>query len=347
MTEIPRPPAAFKISGTIVSVDDENISITHKQKGASKRGIPEKVSVPLGELNGVGVYGAPSWTASAYLHFDTGVPMPDVVLRSPYVVAHVSNDNAAKSLVEELRQRRVPLAEMKATVNIENQLIDARSAAKTEDFSVSVNQAARAQASRDKMRARLLEKVPELTGRDDVLDALAVGLAGNLTGTLGLKRELKALPSKLEEGERVFHAHQCWFPVGDKEHSGLAVITDRRLLAYALGMFVQQSEVSYPLESITAVAVVTESLTKAKVVVSGSGYSGEVYTHDNTRLQANLRSMMNARQDSNPAQVRIQDSSQPPAPVADRLRQLKALHTEGLLDDDEFRAKKAALLDEL
>lgn len=344
MTQIPRPPAAFKISGTSVTIDDENIWISHKAKGAAKRGIPEQVTVPLAELKGVGVYGAPSWTASAYLHFDTGAPMPDVVLHSPYVVAHISNDKTAKSLVEELRQRRIPLAEMKAAVNIDNQLIDARSAAKTQDF--AVGQADRAQATRNKMRGKLLEKVPELAGRDDILDAVAVGLAGNLTGTLGLKRELRALPSKLEEGESVLHAYQCWFPVGDKDHTGLALITDRRVLAYALG-FVQHSEASYPLESITAVSVITESLTKAKVVLSGSGFSGEIYTHDNSRMQTELRSVLNSRHMPAPAPAPVEAPRQPSASAADRLRQLKALHDEGLLDDDEFAAKKAAVLEEL
>jgi hypothetical protein len=83
----------------------------------------------------------------------------------------------------------------------------------------------------------------------------------------------------------------------------------------------------------------------AVVAGTASAVAGRVHHHQNEKWDAQEQAEYDAQQAQQP-QVVYQQA--PPAPPADdttaQLQQIAALHTQGILTDEEFAAKKKQIL---
>lgn len=175
-------------------------------------------------------------------------------------------------------------------------------------------------------------------------------LAEALPMKLGVRKELKTLPSYLNEGEDVAHLTSGSY----NGKAGLIVATDRRVLFLSAGLMGSQFE-DIPLSKITSVQQ-SSAIMSASVVVHASGTKVEISNVIPKEAAKSLAEYVRARTSDRPPATSSEDaapaaaeaaeaptaSSEPD--VANQIRKLAELRDEGLLTDEEFDAKKKELL---
>lgn len=172
-------------------------------------------------------------------------------------------------------------------------------------------------------------------------------LAESLPMKLGVRKELKTLPSYLNEGEDLAHLTSGSY----NGKAGLIVATDRRVLFLSAGLMGSQFE-DIPLSKITSVQQ-SSAVLSASLVVHASGTKVEITNVIPKEAAKTLAEYVRARTSDRPqatsptaaapagAEART-TSSEPD--VTDQIRKLAELRDEGLLTDEEFDAKKKDLL---
>lgn len=157
---------------------------------------------------------------------------------------------------------------------------------------------------------------------------------------LGVRRELKKLPDRLDENEEVLNLASGG--IGAKK--GLVVVTDRRLLFFAAGVASTHQE-EFPYRAISSIESSTGMLS-GKLRVFASGNKADIKDVIPKSAVDEIADFVRARIGDRPA-----SPSSPPLPdrpsASDRLRRLQTLRDDGLLTEEEFQAKRSALLEEL
>lgn len=182
--------------------------------------------------------------------------------------------------------------------------------------------------------------------REDIAAA-----ASKLPSTIGGGRELKKLVDHLWEDERVEALVTGIYGGG----MGLLTLTNRRLLFTKDGRLSSTNE-DFPLERVSSVQW-SSGMTSGKISIFTSGNKAEVTSVD----KAGGKSLVDHVRDriaagGTPAPKRevppvTQDSPSTSGSGSDdtaaQLRRLAELHSDGILTDDEFAAKKAQILDRM
>lgn len=171
-------------------------------------------------------------------------------------------------------------------------------------------------------------------------------VVARMGGTLGAKRELRKLPERLWEGEVVERMASGRYA----GKTGLVVLTDRRLLFLADGWLSARME-DFPIDKISSVQSNT-GLVLGTLTIFASGNKAEIGGLTKEECKA-IGDALRARiSGSPPASVAAAVAAPTPAgapqpDVLDQLRKLGELRDAGVLTEEEFAAKKSALLDRL
>jgi hypothetical protein len=159
----------------------------------------------------------------------------------------------------------------------------------------------------------------------------------------GVRKELRKLTEKLGEGEDVVNLARGQYD----GKTGLLVITDRRVVFTEQGMVRSRLE-DFPYEKISSVQTET-GVVFGKLTIFASGNKAiiervapkervpEIGDYVRARLSADATKSV-----ATPVEAASAESS-----PMDQLRQLGELHDAGILTDEEFEAKKAALLERI
>jgi hypothetical protein len=124
-----------------------------------------------------------------------------------------------------------------------------------------------------------------------------------------------------------------------------AAITDRRVVV-KVPQWLGIDERSVPFESITSVDLDTGLVNKRLTLQTpGQTYHIEVHEPKKDECRDAVRFIRNKISETNQTQVITQESSDPDP--TEQLRNIKELHEEGVLTDEEFEEKKQSLLDKL
>lgn len=225
----------FKLSGVRIRMTHDELSLEYPKRKLSKYGLDGPLTTPVTELLGVVHDANGKWTVPDMVRF---IVEPDQLTASPandpWSIGHPSNDAGVKPLaplLNALRERGIPVAReesLRAQLGVVAPTAEEQAAAVKAPLV-------------DKRRQDLLAKVPQIADREDILEAAAVGL--NML--LGVKRELRALPQRLDPDERVVALSDGSYQVKDRTHAGLVVLTDRRLMFIAEGMMSGRSSRSH------------------------------------------------------------------------------------------------------
>lgn len=161
-----------------------------------------------------------------------------------------------------------------------------------------------------------------------------------LKSRMGVKKELKTLPSHLSEGEQVLNLSSGMYDGAN----GLVVLTDRRVIFIEAGLGRSRFE-DFGYDKITSVQT-SSGMMFGELTIHASGNKAEMKNMLKDRAKEigeYVRNQINA-----PAAVHTSGAPPVAAPVtddpADQIRKLAALRDEGLLTDEEFQAKKRDLL---
>lgn len=168
----------------------------------------------------------------------------------------------------------------------------------------------------------------------------------------GAKRELRALPEHLWEGETVERITSGTYGNG----TGIIVATDRRLLFLKDGMMSETSE-DFPYDKISSIQWSTGMLL-GTITVFVSGNKSEIRNVGKNDGKAivdlvrNRTSNKSAPVTAQPAPSQVAAGSAAPAQsesdvILDQLKKLGDLREAGILTEDEFSAKKVDLLGRL
>lgn len=149
-------------------------------------------------------------------------------------------------------------------------------------------------------------------------------------------REFSVLPQLLWEGEEVLHAVQGMY----NSHNGMLFATDRRLLFVDKGIVRLRTE-DFGYENITSIECRT-GLIFGKITLYASGNRAEISQCQKAAARA-FCDFVRARLAQKGKGATAAAAPSPAGSVAD-LERLSALHKDGHLTDDEFRAAKARLL---
>ena len=164
---------------------------------------------------------------------------------------------------------------------------------------------------------------------------------------LGAKRELRALPEHLWEGETVERLSSGTYGNG----VGIVVVTDRRMLFLKDGRMSKTSE-DFPFDKISSIQWSTGMLV-GTITVFVSGNKAEIKgvgKVDGKGIVDHVRNKV-----SNKQSVEQQDpliaapvaQAAPPEDILGTLKSLGELRDAGVVTPDEFEAKKAELLQRL
>jgi hypothetical protein len=186
----------------------------------------------------------------------------------------------------------------------------------------AVDQSAVAEPKEDK-RERLAQEASAGGSRPDIAEA-----ARRMGWTFGGKREIRLLHQHVNANETVSYIAQGTY----REHQGIAVLTNQRLLFVFHG-WVNQVIEDFPLDRITAVS-------------SKSGFgSGTLIVHTGG-ARADLKHFVDALRKSaanapGDAAAKLENRSED---LIEQIRKLGELRDLGVLTDEEFTSKKNDLL---
>jgi hypothetical protein len=167
-------------------------------------------------------------------------------------------------------------------------------------------------------------------------------LAGKLNTKFMVRRELKLLPEILHEDEEVVNLAQGRY----EGNEGLIVVTDRRVLFVDQGI-VRSHREDFPYEKISSVQS-SKGMLAGKVTIFASGNKAVI---ENVLPKQQADSIADhIRASISVAPSTAVQSSSTPDPQSDpyeKLRKLGDLRDAGVLTEEEFNQKKAALLSEI
>ncbi|KOX93379.1 hypothetical protein AMS69_05455 [Haloarcula rubripromontorii] len=124
-----------------------------------------------------------------------------------------------------------------------------------------------------------------------------------------------------------------------------AVITDKRV-AVKIPQITGNDERSVPYESITSVDLDTGLVNKRlSLQTPGQTYHIEAHDPGKDEVRRAVKFIRSKIAESNEDTVVVEDSSEPDP--TEQLKNLKELHEEGVLTDEEFEEKKSDLLDKI
>lgn len=164
--------------------------------------------------------------------------------------------------------------------------------------------------------------------------------ANRMVSKFGAKRELKALPEHLWEGETVHEVASGLYADG----SGILVATDRRLLFFVKGVLSSKTE-DFAYDKISSLehkngmmlSSITIYVSNQKAEIKNLGKEESKRITDFTRNKMNNPSHKDA----------VAAPSVPSESISDQLLKLKQLHDAGVLSDEEYSAKSAPLIAQL
>lgn len=232
----------------------------------------------------------------------------------------------------------VQKAEATAQKNAERKEAAAR---KEQDRADRMRQAAEKAEQKQAAKAEALAHL-----RPDVRDATLA-----MTSKFGARRELRHVEEYLWDDERVLRMAAGYMHGGQ----GLLVLTDRRIFFIYHGWVSKKNE-DFLLTNVTSISV-SKGLGTAKVAVLAAGARDvveRVTTADASALVDEARRRIGPGAQTTPVVVSAGMHQQVPAipqpateDVLSKIKQLGELHKAGILTDEEFRDKKATLLERL
>lgn len=167
-----------------------------------------------------------------------------------------------------------------------------------------------------------------------------------LNNRLGVKKELRTLPSHLSEGEVVLNLSSGIYD----GVNGLVVLTDRRVIFISAGMTKSRFE-DFPYGRISSVQH-SGGMLMGGIVIFASGNKAEL----KSMIKDRAKEIGDYIRDRIHAPPEVQAPSAPqaapsPGPTADdpfeKLRKLGELRDAGVITDEDFEAKKQQLLAEM
>lgn len=152
-------------------------------------------------------------------------------------------------------------------------------------------------------------------------------------------REIKKLLDHLWEGETVYRMTTGFYGNG----TGLLVLTDRRLLFVKDGVMSKTTE-DFPLSKVSSIQWLS-GMAMGNIVVFASGNKAEVKNvqkDDGKEIVDRIRARLAPGETS---VAPTAPAAEPAGPdLIDQIKRLGALHSAGVLSDEEFSSKKAELL---
>jgi Bacterial PH domain/Short C-terminal domain len=158
---------------------------------------------------------------------------------------------------------------------------------------------------------------------------------------LGVRKELRKLTEKLGESEEVVNLARGQYD----GKTGLLVITDRRVVFTEQGMMRSRLE-DFPYEKISSVQTET-GVVFGKLTIFASGNKAIIERIGPKERVPEIGDYVRARLSVGAANSVPTDAARAEPTPMDQLRQLGELHDAGILTDEEFEAKKAALLERI
>lgn len=184
--------------------------------------------------------------------------------------------------------------------------------------------------------------VDEAEALDGLPSEIAELASRKLRFKLGVRRELKALPTILAEGEEVLNLAAG----GYDGHQGLLIVTDRRLIFYEKGVM-RSTQEDFPYSKLSSIQTETK-MTSGRLIIFVSG-NRAVINQVLPRERVNeiggyVRERMTAHDaDTSPAPESSGDRLGP----GERLQQLSGVFEAGLISSQEYETKRASILGEL
>lgn len=183
------------------------------------------------------------------------------------------------------------------------------------------------------------EEASALDGLPNEIAALA---KRKLVHRFGVRRELKAIPTILQEGEEVLNLAAG----GYDGRRGLLVVTDRRLVFFEKGMARSRQE-DFPYSKISSIQTETR-MTHGSLIVFVTGNKAvinQVMPKERVgEIGEYVRSRISAHDAPAPS---TQGAASSVASPEERLRRLQGMLASGLISPDEFEAKRTTIIDEL
>ncbi|MFC3347308.1 PH domain-containing protein [Streptomyces echinoruber] len=167
--------------------------------------------------------------------------------------------------------------------------------------------------------------------------------AAKLNNTFGSKREIQRLPEVLWEGETVEMLATGVYGKGN----GLVAMTNQRLIFLKHGVLSQQVE-DFPYNRISSVQW-SGGLIMGTLIVFASGNKAEIKQVPKDQGRA-LADQLRARLAAGGAPAAPAAGASAPAgapDVASRLQTLDQLRASGAITDEEYRDRRARILDSL
>jgi Bacterial PH domain/Short C-terminal domain/Domain of unknown function (DUF4429) len=327
-------PTAYKgYNGSIV-VDEDTLTITHSGLVAKGGGLKtdQPRAIPVQAISGVRIKDASRMTNGWLTLGLGGAPAPQLQSKEA--------PSNADSIMFRYKDREM----FSGLAQWLQQVIDANQAAGVDPSTVEFDAAAetRTEKQERKQAESRLSQAESLVGdeRQDILDA-----AARMGWKLGGKRELKNLAGHLHDGEAVRFIAQGTY----ENDQGIVVLTDLRLLFLFHGMVSQRKE-DFPLRNIASVqtksGMVTGELT---IFVSGnSARIKGIVKNDLQPLADAVREGM-ARMHASAAALPPMPTEAAPAAEDpyEAMHKLAKLRDAGLLNEEEFEAKRKELLDRM
>jgi hypothetical protein len=188
------------------------------------------------------------------------------------------------------------------------------------------------------LSVKIREKFPTLP--PDAVDAAARGMLS----LFGYGRGLGALRDNLLPNETVQAICQCDIPRRGRNAQGIIALTDQRIIAagWVAGIIGANVLDVVQISDVSNVDMTTKILNAELVIqVPGGGIAVTGIHKDRARWFVDSFRTLKAAQTPTPA------VPWPPSDVGQRLEQLGDLHRQGLISEDEYQAKRRAILDEL
>lgn len=173
--------------------------------------------------------------------------------------------------------------------------------------------------------------------RQDIAEA-----AETLTSKLGVKRELRKLIEYLWDGETVSSVVSGYYG----KSAGLLVFTNRRILFVQDGATGSRSE-DFLLDKVSSIQF-SSGLALGTITIFASGNKAAIENVNKTTGKIfvdKVRGVLGGKS-SGTANPHSGNDNVSLSPI-EQLEKLGALYQAGLLSDEEFAAKKAALLDQI